>query len=121
MADSTTTKHYKVRKELVWIGVLCLLTYVATDWWIHLAWPPHDGRNKEFVKSLDCGWDKYTLYHKDFPEISTTGGSSDAVDRQMFFDQPQCAAALYLYSEGTGVRLTTRVYDREKNAAQQPS
>lgn len=108
------SKHYRVRKEIIWLGVLIVCAYVATDWWMHLNWPPHDGRNKDVVKKLECNWEKYTLHHKDISEISATGGGSDAVDRQMFFDQPQCAAALYLYSEGTGVRLQTRVYDLQK-------
>jgi hypothetical protein len=88
--------------------------YFIEDWWSHLNWPPHGGSNKEFVKNLNCDWQKYMLYHKDFPEISTIGGDSDAIDRKVFFDSPQCAAAKYLRFEGTGVRLTTSIYDREK-------
>ncbi|MDP1954265.1 MAG: hypothetical protein Q8K71_07295 [Polaromonas sp.] len=113
----TQAKHYPVRKEIVWLvaaAALAYAGYAAWDYWAHLNWPPHDGSNKVVVKSLECDWDKYMLYHKDISEIKTIGGGSGAVDRRLFSEQPQCAAALYLSSEGTGVRLTTRVYDRQK-------
>ncbi len=117
MNSTTDNKHYRVRKEIVWCslaGLLMVGTYQVWDWWAHLNWPPHDGRNKSYVESLECNWDKYMLYHKDIDEIKAIGGGSGAVDRRIYFEEPQCAASAYLYSEGTGVRLVTRVYDREK-------
>lgn len=117
MTETTQTKHYRIRKEIVWLAAATVLAYAAHtawDWWEHLNWPPHDGSNKEVVSRLDCDWDRYMLYHKDISEIKTIGGDSSAVDRKIFFDAPQCAAVRYLRFEGTGVRLTTSVYDREK-------
>lgn len=111
------SKHYQVRKEIVWcslVGLFALGTYQVWDWWAHLNWPPHDGSNKGVVKNLKCDLTKYVLYHKDIPEVKTIGGWSGALDRRAYFEVPQCAAADYLYFEGTGVRLVTRVYDREK-------
>jgi hypothetical protein len=117
MTNTTDNKHYRVRKEIIWCSLAALLalgTYQAWDWWEHLNWPPHDGSNKEVVKKLNCDLNNFVLYHKDIAEIKTIGGWSGALDRQAFFQFPQCAAADYLYFEGTGVRITTRVYDREK-------
>jgi hypothetical protein len=113
---SIPSKHYRIRKEIVWLFFASALFYggyFIEDWWSHLDWPPHGGKNKEFVKNLNCDWEKYSLYHKDIPEIKAIGGSG-GLDRQIFFQQPQCAAAVYLYSEGTGIRLTQSIYDREK-------
>ncbi len=115
MTETTQTKHYRIRKELVWIGSLSLLAYVATDWWMHLNWPPHDATYPERLAALGCPTDgRYIVTKKQIEEAPNHSSHGGALNRDIFFDNPQCAAGQYLAFEGSGVRLKTYVYDVEK-------
>jgi hypothetical protein len=109
--------HYRIRKEVAWFLFLILLS--LTTWWmhdlyIHANWPPHEGKNLALVKSIKCPLMKYNLTKNEVPEIATIGGFSGHVDRKLFLENPACAASLYLYDEGTGIRTKIYVYDMQK-------
>jgi hypothetical protein len=86
---------------------------MVSDWWSHMNWPPHGANNKTYVKKINCEWTPYFLYNKDISSVKAIGGDSNAIDRQIFFEHPECAAANYLSFEGTGIRTTSFIYDRK--------
>lgn len=113
MQNPDMTKHYRVRKEIVWIFALSLTGYWAADWWMHLEWPPHARTYPENIEALNCPKDgRYSINQiSELPKLSMEVG---VIDRKMFFESPQCAAGLYLAYEGSGTRQKTYVYDLEK-------
>ena len=112
------SKHYRVRKEIVWcslVGLFALGTYQVWDWWAHLNWPPHDATYPDKIKALNCPTDgRYTLTRAQVPNLSKATINSGSIDRRIFFEFPQCVAGLYLAFEGSGMRQTAYVYDVEK-------
>lgn len=115
ISEPPPSNHYRIRKEVVALCVAAMVgwvVYQVHDWWTHLNWPPHDGRNKHHLSSISCDFQKYLLYKKDIPSISSIGGFSGVFDRQMFVEQPSCLAALYLRNEGAGVRAQYLIFDR---------
>ncbi len=108
--------YYWVGKKTYWFIFGCSLAFCSYKIWdsaSHMNWPAQDNKNAELIKSFGCNWDKYLLYRKDINEITETTGNSRALNRKIFFEQPQCIAALYLSTEGTGVRTKTKIYDLE--------
>ena len=87
--------------------------YQIYDLFAHENWPPHDGSNMEFIKSLNC-----SLPH---PAPSVKERESwrqhmldRAVDRQNFLIQPQCGSILFLASEGSHTRVSFDILDVER-------
>lgn len=108
------SKHYRIRKEIIWLGILSLCGYVAMDWWMHLNWPPYGEKNPEQIKSLNCKLHQFTIPDSLTENTRQSSQNSFTTDKGMFFSSPQCAAYIYLKFENSGMRLTQTIYDTEK-------
>ncbi|MBL0085141.1 MAG: hypothetical protein IPP44_00215 [Ideonella sp.] len=111
------TGYYRVPKWLVWgltAITLALLLRHCADLWSHADWPPWDGSNQEYVKSLNCGLkqDMDVTQEKLRGEPSQTHSRRIGLDRRAFIEIPECVAVgMYLHLEGSGVRHEFGVYD----------
>lgn len=116
------SNFYKVPKIWVWVCVSIFsmwLFYKVVDWATHLNWPPVDLRNQSFIKSLtqkyNCSrGDQYSVTEKKIKSDESTSTVHLGIDRNIFFDHPECnGARIYLAYEGTGIRETLYIYDRK--------
>ena len=108
--------HYRIRKEYVLLCVAAVVSwasYHVYDYFRYVNWPPHDGSNLEFIKSLNCSIPHSTpsVEERENWEQRTL---PQAIDRRNYLVQPQGAAIPFLVSEGSHTRVSFDIVDTEK-------
>lgn len=118
VSDPPPSNHYRIRKEVVALCVAAMVgwaIYQVHDWWTYMDWPPYDGSNKEFISSLRCAKDPNDSMptNEEIKSWSTDLASSFVV-KQEWARKPQCAAHIFFFYEGSGIRKTFDIVDVEK-------